>query len=332
MKEGRRFARIRRLPLSRISAGCPQSSTAAATRASFNASALERPLAAPGPNKKTPELSLRGCRFQRIGLRSEVTGDAETASKTVAVASPGAGHEDRAADTAGVVNSAEESARRRLRRALIHQLEVEVEVGDRVPAEIRANDPAKRAGREWALRGLTNQAARHPDVAAAAHVAPLDAADRAFQIGIDGRRPVVLEKRRDGPCSWRGPLVIDRVEERVSEKHRLAVAVGLAGLAPHPIKEAGVPDRALGIDAGHDQVVASAEHPAPALQVDLHARVNGPADLLLRPVADNRKCQGAAGRASDTAIEIGAGRAVGDDVDVVDHARELSLAPALLDM
>src|ERR1700722_1172059 len=146
MKEGRRFARICRLPLSRISAGCPQSSTAAPARASFNASALERPLAAPGPNKKTPELSLRGCRFRLIGLRSEVTGDAETAGETVAVASPVAGHEDRAANTAGVVNSAEESARRRLCRPLIHQLEVEVEVGNRVPAQVRADDPAKRAG------------------------------------------------------------------------------------------------------------------------------------------------------------------------------------------
>jgi hypothetical protein len=50
--------------------------------------------------QKTPELSLRGCQFQPIGMRSEVTGDAETALETVAVAFPlprneRAGVEDR---------------------------------------------------------------------------------------------------------------------------------------------------------------------------------------------------------------------------------------------
>ncbi len=92
------------------------------------------------------------------------------------------------------------------------------------------------------------------------------------------------------------PLVGDRVEERVSEEHRLTVAVGLAVLAPHSIEETGVPDRVLGIDAGQNEVVASAEHPTPSLQVELHARVDRPADLVvLPPVADNRERVSAAG-------------------------------------
>src|SRR5580698_7122119 len=193
MKEGRRFARIRRLPLSRISAGCPQSSTAAPTRASFNASALKRPLAAPGPNKKTPELSLRGCRFQLIGLRSEVTGDAETAGKTVTNALPAARLEERAARPAQVVNSAKEPAWRCLDCALIHQFEVKVQVGDRIPANVGSNNPAKRVRRHRAARGLTDKAARQRDAAAAAHVAPVHAEDRSFEIGVEGRRPVMLE-------------------------------------------------------------------------------------------------------------------------------------------
>ena len=105
----------------------------------------------------------------------------------------------------------------------------------------------------------------------------------------------------------------------------LTVAVGLAVLAPHPIKKARVPDRALRIDAGHDQVVAGGKHPAPALQVDLDARVDGPADVILLPVADNRECVGAAGVADDRAVV-----AIGADIDVVDHARDLSLAQPCL--
>ena len=64
------------------------------------------------PNKKPPELSLQGCQFQLIGMRSEVTGDAETSSKAVADALPAARLEGRTAHAAKVVDSADEPARR----------------------------------------------------------------------------------------------------------------------------------------------------------------------------------------------------------------------------
>lgn len=40
--------------------------------------------------QKAPEPSLRGCQFQPIGMRSEVTGDAEPARETIADPLPGA--------------------------------------------------------------------------------------------------------------------------------------------------------------------------------------------------------------------------------------------------
>src|SRR6201993_2327039 len=49
--------------------------------------------------KKTPELALRGLVFQLIGLRSEVTGDAEAAGEAVRGAVPLAGHEKGRAGT-----------------------------------------------------------------------------------------------------------------------------------------------------------------------------------------------------------------------------------------
>ena len=94
---------------------------------------------------KTPELSLRGCQFQLIGMRSEVTGDAETALEA----------------RAGALKLVPERTRRCSRwfrmfplgasccHVLIHQLEVEVQVGDRVPADVRANEPSEGVGRDW---------------------------------------------------------------------------------------------------------------------------------------------------------------------------------------
>ena len=63
---------------------------------------------------------------------------------------------------------------------------------------------------------------------------------------------------QDRPCSWRRPLVGERVEERVRAQHRLTVAVDLAVLAPHPIVYTRVNYRALGVGAAKDQVVACA--------------------------------------------------------------------------
>ena len=48
------------------------------------------------------------------------------------------------ADSASVVDSPEEPARLVLSSSLIHQLEVEVEVVDRVPAKIGADEPSPR--------------------------------------------------------------------------------------------------------------------------------------------------------------------------------------------
>src|SRR5271163_2166982 len=49
-------------------------------------------------HKKAPKLSLRGCDFQRIGRRSEVTGDTETALETAAFAFPGSRNESATAE------------------------------------------------------------------------------------------------------------------------------------------------------------------------------------------------------------------------------------------
>src|SRR5208337_4086823 len=137
--------------------------------------------------EKTPELSLRGSSSQPIGLRSEVPGDAETAGEAARGAFPGAWHEDRTAGVAEVVDGAEEARRLLLVHLLIHQLEVEVQVGDRVPAEVDAAQPGRRGLRQRALDGLADAAAEAEDVAAAAHVAPLEAADRPFEVDVELR-------------------------------------------------------------------------------------------------------------------------------------------------
>src|SRR5208282_3639849 len=114
--------------------------------------------------KKTPELSLRGRQFQPIGLRSEVTGDAETASEAAAVAFPVARGKDLVINIVGP----DEAAGLGLVRVLIHQLEVEVEVGDRVPADVGADDPRGRARRYRAVGELDDAAAEAQEIAAAA--------------------------------------------------------------------------------------------------------------------------------------------------------------------
>src|ERR1700679_1125948 len=174
-------------PLTRISACRPQSSTAAARRASFNASAFKGPVAAPRSKQKTPERKLRGCQFQLIGMRSEVTGDAETALETSAGALPRSRYERPAAQDRPDI-----PAWCVLSHVLIHQLEVEVQVGDRVPADVRANQPSEGVGRDDAG---ANAPAGGDRAESAALTAPLDTADRAFKIGINGRRPVVLDQR-----------------------------------------------------------------------------------------------------------------------------------------
>src|ERR1700683_3309366 len=175
-------------PLTRISACRPQSSTAAARRASFNASAFKGPVAAPRPKQKTPELSPRGCQFQLIGMRSEVASDAETTLETSAVALPLSRNERAAAQDRPDI-----PAWCVLSHVLIHQLEVEVQVGDRVPADVRANEPSEGVGRD--LAGADGARGReHRSVL----TAPLDTADRGFEIGVDGRRPVVLSQHGNG--------------------------------------------------------------------------------------------------------------------------------------
>src|SRR3984957_20139096 len=140
---------------------------------------LRGPLAAPSPNKKTPELSLRGCRFQLIGMRSEVTGDAETSLETAAVALKLSWYERAASQ-----DRPDKRAWCVLLHVLIHQLEVEVQVGDRVPANIRANQIREGVGRDDA--GANAPGEGRADSAALA--APVDSADRAFEIGVEGRR------------------------------------------------------------------------------------------------------------------------------------------------
>ena len=61
---------------------------------------------------------------------------------------------------AGVVDGPDEAARLRLVRALVHQLEVEVEVVDRVPAEVGADQPGRCASAKE--RPDTNWAAPQP--------------------------------------------------------------------------------------------------------------------------------------------------------------------------
>ena len=118
-------------------------------------------------------------------MRSEVTGHADTALETAAVAFPGSRNE-----RAGVEDRPDKRVGSFLADGLIHQLEVEVEVGGRVPANIRANELSKGAGRDDAGADAAY---------AAVHAAPAESADRALKVGINGRRPMVLEQPANGP-------------------------------------------------------------------------------------------------------------------------------------
>src|SRR5271165_5695462 len=242
------------------------------------------------PKRKTPELSLRGSFFHPIELRSEVTGDPETASEAVAFALPCARDEH-----AVVEDGSDKPAWPVLGGALIHQLEVEVQVGDRVPAEVGADDPAGGVRRYRPVSDELAEAAEarsHEEAggaAAGALVVPLDAADRAQDVGVELRRPVVLKLGRHRPGSRLRPSVGNRIEERVLQVHRLAVPIDLAVLAPHAVHQTRVPHRILAIGAGEQESVARAE---PA-KVPLHAGVDGPADLVLRCVARDQDTKAA---------------------------------------
>src|SRR5208282_5530423 len=124
---------------------------------------------------------------------------------------------------------------------------------------------------------------------AAALVAPPQLADRTFKIDIELRREVMLDEGRDRPRGRLRPLVGYRVEEGVLHIHRLAVAVDLAVLAPHHVGETRVPDRALGVGTGDQEIVARAPEITPrSCQVELHAGVNAPADLVALSVAGHK--------------------------------------------
>src|SRR5580704_7708867 len=97
-------------------------------------------------------------------MRSEVTRNAETALEARTRALPRARNE-----SAGVVDRSNVPAWRVLLHVLIHQLEVEVQVGDRVPADIRANQPSEGVGRDLAGADRAPQAQGRP-----ALVAPVD--------------------------------------------------------------------------------------------------------------------------------------------------------------
>src|SRR5271156_6757979 len=89
---------------------------------------------------------------------------------------------------APVVDRPKNSVRSRLIRTLVHQLEVEVEVVDRVPAKVRADQPGRRGGRERAGAGRGEGATDSQEAAAATLIAPLQLADRAFEVEIELRR------------------------------------------------------------------------------------------------------------------------------------------------
>ena len=91
----------------------------------------------------------------------------------------------------------------------------------------------------------------------------------------------MLDQGRDRPRGRLRPRVGYWVEERVLHEHRLTVAVHLAVFAPHHVRQTRVPDGALGVGAGDEDVVAGAERG----QVDLHAGVDAPADLVVLRVA-----------------------------------------------
>ena len=119
----------------------------------------------------------------------------------------------------------------------------------------------------------------------------------------------------------RGPRVLDRVEERVGKIHRLAIAVDLAILAPHAVGQTRIPNRVLGVGTSDEDVVARAER----RQVDLHAGVDAPARLGFFRVTNIKEGRAAHGSAALQQRTV-------DHVDVVQHARHLGLAPALLHM
>src|ERR1700733_13867506 len=143
-------------------------------------------------------------------MRSEVTGDAETALETAAVALKFSWYERAAAQ-----DRPDKRAWCVLLHVLIHQLEVEVQVGDRVPANIRANQIREGVGRDDA--GPNAPGEGREDSAALA--APVDSADRAFEIGVEGRRPVVLEQRANRPRARRRPAIGQRVEVGIAQDH-----------------------------------------------------------------------------------------------------------------
>src|SRR5580704_1807710 len=261
---------------------------------------------------KNPGAFAPGLSAPRIGLRSEVTSDADTALETVAVALPGSRNE-----RASVEDRPDKRVRSLLAHGLIHQLEVEVEVGDRVPADIRANEPSEGAGREDAGADAAH---------AAVHAAPADPADRALKVGIDGRRPVVLQQPADGPRGRGRPRIGQRVEVSVGQKHLLAISVDLPVLTVLRVRQTRIPGCVPGVGASEQDVVACAPNitePSPVRQVELDAGVDTPTDLVVLRAAGSEGGDPAAGR-----VEI----VVIPHIDVVDHAGDLGLAPALLDM
>src|SRR5580698_4203020 len=247
-------------------------------------------------------------------MRSEVTGDAETALEAAAVALPSSGNEGT-----GVEDRSDVPARRVLLHVLIHQLEVEVQVGDRVPADVRADQVSEGVGRNLAGADGTSWREHRP-----ALVAPVDSTDRGLEIGVEGRGPVMLQQAGDRPCAWGGPLIGQRIEVSVRHVHRLTIAVDLPVLTILGVRQTRIPDGVLGVGAGEQNVVTRAER----RQVNLHAGVDAPTDLALARGAASR----AGGYTGSDSAGVRAEVAVIPDVDIVDHAGDLRLAPSLLDM
>ena len=163
-------------------------------------------------------------------------------------------------------------------------------------------------------------AAEAEDVAAAL-VAPVDAADRPFEVDVELRREVMLEQGADRPRGRRRPLVGQRVEVGVGQLHRLAVAVDLAVLTPHAVRQTRVPHRVLGVGAGDQEGVARAER----------GRLNDTPASTPQPVLFSEALQstGQPRRKADADRVI---VVVVLDVDLMQNAGHLSLAPALLDV
>src|SRR3984957_2720633 len=231
---------------------------------------------------KNPGAFAPGLSAPRIGLRSEVTSDADAALETVAVTLPGSRNE-----RASVENRPDKRVGSLLAHGLIHQLEVEVEVGDRVPADIRANEPSEGAGREDAGADAAH---------AAVHAAPAAPADRALKVGIYGRRPVVLQQPADGPGGRGRPRIGQRIEVSVGQKHLLAISVDLPVLTVLRVRQTRIPGCVPGVGASEQDVVAGGEDPVPPLQVDLHAGVDTPTDLVVLRATGSEGGDPAAGR------------------------------------